>query len=396
MSDKRKVCVVSGSRADYGLLKNLIGILASDSVFDLKIAVTGPHLSPTWGETYREIENDGFNIDAKIPTLLSSDELAGMSKALGLGIISFTDYFSIRRPDYIIVLGDRFEILAAAQAAYCLKIPVVHLHGGEVTSGALDDYFRQAISKLASLHFVAHDLYARRLVQMGEHPSSVIVSGALGIDQIANIKGISRDEVEKKLGVKLWDKYFLIVNHPSTAAIADMLKEQQVVKNIWTALESSYKDHQLIVSLANADPSGYSINKTWKEIVAKNGDERVKLFYHFGSELYLGLMNYTQALIGNSSSGILETPYFNKPTVNIGHRQDGRFHPSSVVSTDSDSESIKSAVDKAMDGDWQKQNCISVLNPFGEPGTVAKKIVDKLKEVNLKVFVYKEFYDIKT
>ncbi len=389
-----KACVVSGSRADYGLLKNLIGLLAKDDDFDLKIAVTGPHLSPIWGGTYREIEQDGFSIDAKITTLLSSDEPAGMAKALGLGVISFTDYFAFNRPDYIIVLGDRFEILAAAQAAYCLKIPVVHLHGGEVTSGALDDYFRHAISKLASIHFVAHELYANRLIQMGEQPSSVFVSGALGIDQIANINGISKSYIEQKLGIKLWDKYFLIVDHPTTAAIDDVMKEQEIVKNIWDAL-ATYKEYQLIVSLANADPSGYSINKTWEEIAAQNSGEKLKLFYHFGSELYLGLIRHAQALIGNSSSGILEVPYFHKPTINIGHRQDGRFHANSVLNTSSKSQDIKAAIGKAMDINWQKENCLTVKNPFGEPGTVAQKIIAKLKETDLKTFIYKKFYDLK-
>lgn len=388
---KQKVCVVSGSRADYGLLKNLLKLLKEDDFFDLKIAVTGPHLSPIWGKTYFEIEKDGFAIDAKIETLLSSDELSGMSKALGLGVISFTDYFSFNRPDYVIVLGDRFEILAAAQAAYCLKIPVVHLHGGEVTSGALDDYFRHSMSKLATIHFVAHELYANRLIQMGEQPSSIFTSGALGIDQI---KSTDKNIVEQKLGLKLWDKYFLIVDHPTTAAIDDVLKEQEVVKNIWTALQS-YPDYQLIVSLANADPSGHSINKTWEELALEANGDRLKLFYHFGSELYLSLISHSQAVIGNSSSGILEVPYFHKPTINIGHRQEGRYHASSVINTSSASTDIKTAIEKAMDINWQKANCLSVKEPFGKPGTVAKKIIDVLKTINFNSLGYKKFYDLK-
>ncbi len=388
---KRTVCIVTGSRADYGLLKNLITLLIGDDSFKVNIAVTGPHLSPIWGHTYKEIEKDGFTIDAKVTTLMNSDELSGMAKTLGVGIISFTDYFTFSKPDYTIVLGDRFEVLAAAQAAYCLKIPVVHLHGGEVTYGAMDDYFRHSMSKLATLHFVAHDDYKKRLIQMGEAPSSIFVCGALGIDQI---KGLGKDIIEQELGLKLWDKYFLIVYHPTTAAIDDALKEQEVFKNIWLALKS-YPEHQIIVSLANADPCGHSINKTWEEIAEQSSSDRLKLFYHFGSKIYLGLVSHSQAVIGNSSSGILEVPYFHKATVNIGERQEGRYHPTSVIKTSSDSKSINAAIEKAIDVNWQKINCLTVKNPFGEPGTVAKKILDVLKSTDVGSIKYKRFYDLK-
>jgi len=389
---KQKVCVVSGSRADYGLLKNLIGLLHIDKSFELKIAVTGPHLSPIWGETYLEIEKDGFKIDAKIETLLSSDTNVGMAKALGLGVLSFTDYFSQNLPDFIIVLGDRFEILAAAQAAYCLKIPVVHLHGGEVTSGALDDYFRHAITKLAHLHFVAHESYAKRVVQMGEQPNSVFLSGALGIDEIARVKKFSKTELEKRLSIPSLKQYFLITYHPATLSIQNYKEEQKIVKNICSALKE-YKDYHCIVSLANADPRGYSINDTWKAEAQKS--DRIKLYYHFGSELYLNVLANCSMVIGNSSSAILEAPYYHVPTINIGSRQDGRFHCSTIINCSGTSSDLKKAIAQAHDKAWVQKKVVNCPHPFGKPGTVAKTIMSKLKQIDFSKLEYKKFYDIK-
>ncbi len=387
-NNERKICIFTGTRAEYGLLKPLMEEIQKDKDLKLQIVVSGMHLSPEFGLTYQQIEKDGFKIDEKIEMLLSSDTSIGMSKSIGLGIIGYTDALERLKPDIVVILGDRFEALAFAVASYTLKIPIAHLHGGEATFGALDEGYRHAITKLSYLHFTSTEDYRKRVIQMGEDPRRVFNVGALGIDNIARINLLSKKEIEEILGKKLKKRNLLITFHPVT--FEDESSEKQF-KELLKALDE-LQDTLLIFTKANADAEGRKINKLIDEYTAQNPDKAIA-FTSMGQHLYLSTMKYVDAVVGNSSSGIIEAPSFRIGTINIGKRQLGRIKAESVIDCEPSYESIKKALDYLYSEEFQRK-LKNVDNPYGK-GNSAQKIKSILKQYPLDD-IRKEFFDIDT
>ncbi|WP_457644631.1 UDP-N-acetylglucosamine 2-epimerase [Persephonella sp.] len=384
--NKRKICVFTGTRAEYGLLKPLMEEISKDKDLKLQVLVSGMHLSPEFGLTYRDIQKDGFNIDEKVEMLLSSDTPAGISKSIGLGIIGYTDALNRLKPDITVVLGDRFEALAFAVSSYTLRIPVAHIHGGEITQGALDEGYRHAITKLSFLHFTSTEEYRKRVIQLGEEPERVFNVGALGIDNIRGLKLLSKDQLEKKLGFKLWEKNLLITFHPETLSKISSAESFKILLEVLDQL----KNTKLIFTKSNADPEGRKINALIDEYVSRNPEKAVA-FTSMGQLLYLSTMRYVDAVVGNSSSGIIEAPSFRIGTINIGNRQKGRVKADSVIDCDPDYESIKKAFEKLYSPEFKKI-LEKTKNPYGE-GNASVKIKNILKTYDIKD-IKKSFYDL--
>ena len=311
----KKVCVITGTRAEYGLLKPLITKINNDSEMKLQLVVTGMHLSPEFGLTYKEIEQDGFEITERNEMLLSSDTPNGITKSIGLGMIGFADIFTRIKPDMVIILGDRYEALAAGTAAMVHRIPIAHIHGGELTEGVMDDSIRHAITKMSMLHFTAAEEYRKRVIQMGEEPDRVFYVGALGIENIKTQKLLSKSELAQSVGFSPDDSYIVVTFHPVTLEI-NTAGEQ--FDKLLGALDV-YKEYYIIFTMANADTNGRIINQKIEEYVSRNKGRAVA-FTSLGMMRYLSALKYCEMVIGNSSSGILEAPSFKIPTVNIGDR----------------------------------------------------------------------------
>ncbi len=382
-----KVCILTGTRAEYGLLRPLIDELKKDGGFDVKILATGMHLSPEFGLTYREIEKDGLAIDEKVEMLLSSDTPVGISKAMGLGIMSFSEVFQRMKPDLLIGLGDRFELFSAVTAALVARIPVAHIHGGEITRGAYDEGFRHAITKMSHLHFTSAEEYRRRVIQLGENPKTVFNVGALGIDAVRRMKLLSKKELEKAIAFPLDKPYFVVTFHPVT--LEKRSSESQMTE-LLNALEN-FPEYKIIFTKPNADSDGRIIIQMIDRYIEKNR-ERARAFKSLGSLRYLSALKHSEMLIGNSSSGIIEMPYFKKPTVNIGDRQEGRIFPGTVLQCEPERGSILRAVKKGLTREFVEK-CRNEKPLFGN-GTAAGKIVSVLKKVNPALLIKKEFYDI--
>ncbi len=386
---KKKICIVTGTRAEYGLFYPLLKRLENDDLFELQIIATGMHLSPEFGLTYKEIEEDGFIINEKVEMLLSSDTENGISKSIGIGIISFADVFERLDPDLLIVLGDRFETFAAVVTAFISRIPVAHLHGGELTEGAIDDALRHSITKMSYFHFTSTEEYRRRVVQLGEYPDRVFNVGALGIDNIKEISPISLEELEESLQFKFNKRIALVTFHPVTLENNSSEKQFQ---ELLEALET-VQDLKVIFTLPNADANGRVIIKMIKEYEHNNSEWTVS-FSSMGKENYLSAMKYADIVIGNSSSGIIEFPSFKKPTVNIGDRQKGRIRAESVIDCRPVKEEIASAIERAL-SDGFLRTCNKVENPYGDGGT-SEIIVNILKqELSKPVNLKKGFLDFK-
>ncbi len=386
---KKKICIFTGTRAEYGLLKPLIDEILSDGTFELQLLVSGMHLSPEFGLTYKEIEEDGLKIDEKVEILLSADTPSAISKAIGLGLIGYADALNRLKPDLVVVLGDRFEALAFAIASYVHRIPIAHLYGGEATWGAIDEGFRNSITKLAYLHFTSTEQYKKRVIQLGEHPDRVFNVGALGIDNIKKLKLLSKEEIEQKLNIKFKKKNILVTYHPSTlntgvterefGALLDVLRE---LKNIL-----------IIFTKANADTEGRIINQMIDEFCLKYSDKSVS-FFSLGRLNYLSLLQFVDAVVGNSSSGIIEAPSFKIGTINIGDRQKGRIKAESIIDCEPTEASIKEAFKKLFSKDFQlKLN--TVENPYGDRNS-AKRILTILKDIFLSssIDLKKYFFEI--
>ena len=384
---KTKVCVITGSRAEYGLLYPLMKEIKEDEGFNLQILVTGMHLSPEFGLTYREIEKDGFQIHEKVEMVLSSDTDAGITKSTGLGMIGFADTFNRLTPDLVILLGDRFEIFAAATAAYFAKIPIAHLHGGEVTEGATDEGLRHAITKMSYWHFTSTDSYRRRVIQLGENPEMVFNVGAIGIDNIKQIEPLNKKYLSEDLKFELDLPFLLITYHPVTL---EKNSAEKQFKELLTALEQ-FPDLRLIFTKPNADSNGRIIIKLIDDYVNHNS-HRAAGFVSLGQKRYLSLMKFTHAVVGNSSSGIIETPSLGIPTVNIGDRQKGRERADSVIDTQPDCEAIVASIKKAVSSEFQ-DFCKSVKNVYGE-GETTLQIMDILKNRQIPQNLKKHFYDL--
>lgn len=346
MRHKKNICVVTGTRAEYGLLRPLINKLNRDPDFNLNLVATGMHLSEAFGSTYREIEKDGFTIDAMIEALAKEDTKVGMAKAIGEAIISFSNYFDTERPDMVIILGDRYEIFAAATAAAVLGIAIAHIHGGEITEGAVDDFFRHSITKMGTLHFTSAQKYKERVIQFGENPQCVYNVGALGVENIITLPLLSKEELEKQLGLDLEQPYGLVTFHPETQGSNDPL--EQLDELLQTMETVQYM--KFIITKANSDPLGRKINEKLDEFVKEHTNSVV--FTSMGVLNYLSAMKYASMVIGNSSSGILEAPIYKIPTINIGDRQKGREMPESVINCPAQKESILKAIRAAEDKDF--------------------------------------------
>ena len=384
---KRKICIVTGTRAEYGLLYWLMKEIQEDADFALQIIATGMHLSPEFGLTYRQIEEDGFKIDRKIEMLLSSDTPVGISKSMGLGIISLAEAYADLKPDIVVLLGDRFEIFSAAAAAMIARIPIAHLHGGEATEGAVDEAIRHSITKMSHLHFTATEQYRKRVIQLGESPDRVFSVGGLGIDNINKLKLLNRDEFEDSINFKLGPKNLMITFHPVTLEHATAREQFQNLLDVLDELDST----RFIFTKPNADIEGRVIIKMIDEYISKNGHKAVA-FVSLGQLRYLSAMQFMDGVVGNSSSGFLEVPTFKIGTINIGDRQRGRIKADSVIDCESSKESSLTAIRKLYSKEFQNK-LKTVKNPYGEGGA-AKKIKEVLKEKNLSGILKKEFYDI--
>ena len=383
-----KVCVVTGTRAEYGLLYWLMKEIQNDKDLQLQIIATGMHLSPEFGLTYKEIEKE-FKIDKKIEILLSSDTPVGISKSMGLAQISFAEAFDELKPDIVVVLGDRFEILAAASSALISRIPIAHIHGGEVTEGAVDEAFRHSITKMSHLHFTSTEEYKKRVIQLGEEPNRVFNVGAMGIENIKRLKLLSREEFEKSIDFKLNKKNILVTFHPVTLENATAKEQFEELLSAIDELEET----NIIFTKANADTDGRIINKMIDEYVNKNKDKSVA-FTSLGQLRYLSALQFMDAVVGNSSSGILEAPSFKIGTINIGDRQKGRIKAKSVIDCEPKKEEIKKAFEKLYSKEFQEM-LKDVKNPYEGDGYPSKKIVEVLKKSDLKNILKKRFYDIR-
>lgn len=383
---KRKICVVTGSRADYGLLRLVMKRIKDDPKLILQVVVTGMHLSPTFGLTHKEIEADGFNIDYKVETLTSADTAVGISKSMGNGLSGCAEAFSCLQPDVIVVLGDRFEIFAATAAALVAKIPVAHLHGGETTVGAFDEAFRHSITKMSHIHFVAAEEYKQRVIQLGEDPKNVFLVGGLGVDGVKNINLLSKNKLESSLGIKFQSKSLLVTFHPVT--LEDETSEVQI-KELLSAL-SDLSDTTLVFTMPNADTGGLVIIKMIEEFVESHPNAHS--FISLGQQRYLSCIAQVDGVVGNSSSGLTEVPSFKKATVNIGTRQLGRLQASSVINCEPKDCQIRIAIKKIYSEDF-RTSLQFTTNPYGDGGASAK-LVSVLKSMVLDEITQKTFYDL--
>ncbi|WP_279704519.1 UDP-N-acetylglucosamine 2-epimerase [Aliarcobacter butzleri] len=383
----KKICVVTGTRAEYGLLYWLMKEIEADKGLQLQLIVTGMHLSPEFGLTYKEIEKE-FKIDKKIEMLLSSDTPIGISKSMGLAQISFAESYEELKPDIVVILGDRYEIFSATSAAMIAKIPIAHLHGGETTEGAFDESIRHSITKMSHLHFTATEEYRNRVIQLGEHPSRVSNIGGLGIENIKRLKLLTKDEFEKSIEFKLNKKNILVTFHPVTLENSTAKEQFQKLVDAIDELE----DTNIIFTKANSDTDGRVINKMIDEYVIKNSHKSIG-FTSLGQLRYLSALQFVDAVVGNSSSGLAEAPSFKIGTINIGDRQKGRIKGDSVIDCFPNKKSIKEAFDKLYSIKFQ--NILSnTYNPYGD-GCASQKIIEILKNVNFDNILKKSFYDIK-
>ena len=384
---RRNICVVTGSRAEYGLLYWLLKEIQADDDLKLQLVVTGMHLSPEFGLTYKHIEEDGFRIAAKIEMLLSSDTPVGISKSIGLGIISFAETLARIKPDILVGLGDRFDLFAAVVAAMVSLVPVAHIHGGEATEGVIDEPIRHSITKMSHLHFTSTEAYRKRVIQLGEHPKTVFNVGALGLDSLKKLRLLGRAELEKRLNFRFGEKTLLVTFHSVT--LERSTAESQF--RILLAALDELKNTKIIFTKPNADTNGRILIKLIDDYVARWKEKAVS-FTNMGQLLYLSTLQYVDAVVGNSSSGIIEMPSFKKGTINIGDRQRGRIKAASVIDCDPDKDSLANAFLKLYSPVFQNK-LKTVSNPYGRWGASAK-IIRVLKAFPLDGLVKKEFYDI--
>ena len=381
-----KVAVFTGTRAEYGLLYWLLKDIQDDPELVLQLLVSGMHLSPEFGETYQQIEQDGFFIDEKIEILLSSDSAVGTAKSMGLGVLGFADALNRLKPDVLVILGDRFEALAAAQTAMILRVPILHLHGGEITEGAYDDAIRHAISKLSYLHGTSTEEYRQRVIQLGEQPERVKNVGAIGLDHLKRAEFMDVAEIARSLDFPLNQPYFLVTYHPVT--LADE-KPEQSFNALLDALDE-FKDHQVIITYPNADDGGRRIIPLLEQY-AKSNPQRVCAIPSLGQKRYLSTVKNAAVVIGNSSSGIIEVPSFNVHTVNVGVRQQGRLAAKSVLNCDPNKQSIMESIKSAIKREYKTSN-EHIQNPYGA-GNASGQVIAMLK--NMQFEPSKSFYDLK-
>ena len=379
---KRKICIFTGTRAEYGLLKPLIDKLKQEPKIELQLLITGMHLSPEFGLTDQSIDIQGIKRVEKVEILLSSDTPIGISKAMGLGMISFSEAFSRLKPDLLVGLGDRFELFSAVSAALVANIPVAHIHGGELTYGAYDDAFRHSITKMAHLHFTSSEEYRQRVIQLGENPQTVYNVGSLGLENIKNMKLLTFRQLEESISFKLDKPFFVVTFHPVT--LEKNTAEKQM-KELINAL-GEFKTYKIIFTKPNADNEGRTIIKLMDDYVNNNPDQAIA-FDSMGQLKYLSALKYCTMMIGNSSSGIIEMPFFNKPTINIGDRQKGRIMARAIIQCEPNRTSIKNAINMGL-------NISSKSNIIKSKNDASKKIKKILVSTRLSTLIKKEFYDL--
>jgi UDP-hydrolysing UDP-N-acetyl-D-glucosamine 2-epimerase len=383
----RKICIFTGTRAEYGIMSSLFKMINDDAELQLQIVATNMHLSPEFGLTYKEIEADGFLIDKKVEMLLSSDTANGTLKSMGLATIGFADALEDLRPDLVVILGDRYEMLAAAQAAMIYKIPIAHLYGGEATEGAYDDSIRHAITKLSHLHFTSTEQYRKRVIQMGENPDHVFYVGALGAYNIMNESILLLDELEKSLNFKLGNKFLLVTFHPVT--METNTAETQTIA-LLEALEVINEDYQLLFTLPNSDTDGRVIISLINHYVDNHHDTAIAVS-SLGKKRYYSALKYCTAVVGNSSSGLSEAPSFGIPTLNIGDRQKGRTRASSIIDCKADLDSIREGLNIVLSPKFVDK-AKKAANPYEKANTL-DIIFKTIKNYPLEGIIKKSFYN---
>ena len=381
----RKVCIITGTRAEYGLLRWVMQGVKETPELTLQVIATGMHLSPEFGLTYREIEQDGFRIDRKVEMLTSSDTPVGIAKSMGLGLISFADALNELSPDLIVVLGDRFESFAAVATALVARIPVAHLHGGEITEGAFDEALRHSITKMSHLHFVAAEEYRQRVIQLGEQPDRVFLVGGLGVDAIKRTVLMDRQALEASLDFSLGTKNLLVTFHPVTLEAEN---SAQQMKELLAAL-GQLKDTHLIFTMPNADTGNHELVRLIEDFVAIHQNSRA--YGSLGQLRYLSCLQEVDGVVGNSSSGLAEAPSLGVGTVNIGDRQRGRLKAKSVIDCQPQRQAIHDAI-MTLYSPGFRQSLLAMVNPYGDGGA-SRKIVRVLQDHPLDGILKKPFHD---
>ena len=384
---QRRICVITGTRGDYGPLFWLMREIEADPDLALQLVVTGTHLAPEFGKTVAVIEEDGFAIAKRIDIEIGDDSAAGVARSLGLAVIGLGAAIETLKPDIVVLQGDRYEILAAAGAATVACVPIAHIHGGEITEGAMDDTMRHAITKMAHLHFTAAEAYRRRVIQLGEAPDRVFNFGAPGLDNVDKLTLLDRGGLERELGVPSDRAFFLVTYHPATLEADDPGRE---AGEMLTALDR-FKDHRVVLTGANADPGRNRIARLLADYVAA-GEGRASLHASLGQFQYLSAMKFADAVVGNSSSGIIEAPALGVPTVNIGDRQKGRLCAPSVIECAGERDAIVAAIGHAIDPGF-RHGLEGMTLPYGSGGA-SRKIKDHLKTADLSAIHHKPFHDM--
>ena len=382
----KKICIVTGSRAEYGLLKNLMTLFKESSEFELQIIATAMHLSPEFGLTYKEIETDGFVISKKVEILLSSDTNSSIAKSMGLGMIGFSDVLEDLKSDLVILLGDRTELLSVAASCLVMQIPIAHLHGGETTEGAYDEAIRHSITKMSQLHFVAAEEYRLRVLQLGENPDTVFNVGGLGVDAIQQIKLLSKEELEKELDFTFGEKNLLITFHPVTLEGNSELQMKSLLDSL-----SNFPNIHLIFTLPNSDAGSRAIIQLIKDFCATRNN--AKYYSSLGQKKYFSTIQIVDGVIGNSSSGLLEVPTFKKGTINIGNRQKGRLRAESIIDCEPFIDDIIKSILELYSSNF-KERINFTKNLYGD-GNTSKKIYNIISKENFPIKLKKSFFDLK-
>jgi UDP-hydrolysing UDP-N-acetyl-D-glucosamine 2-epimerase len=374
----RRICVVTTSRADYGLLRDLMRAIDDDPDLDLLVVASGMHLAPEFGLTYREIEEDGLRIDRRIDMLQSAGDETDVARSIGAGIIGFADGFAELRPDIVVLLGDRFELLSPAIAAFVARIPIAHIHGGETSQGALDEGVRHSVTKLASFHFPATETYRRRIVQMGEDPGRVFAFGAPGLDGLRHLTLLTRTELEERLGFSLRSPVAIVTYHPVTLEHGSARRR---VDALFSAL--TQVGVRAVFTKANADDEGRLINQKIAAFCASRPSD-YRLFDNLGQLVYLSCLRHVDMMVGNSSSGLIEAPSFELPVVNIGDRQLGRQRAANVIDVGATAAEIAAGIRTALSPKW-RAGLAGMVNPYAGQGeeSVSLRIKEQLKRADL-------------
>jgi len=386
----RKICFITGTRAEYGLLSRLMKMVQDDADTQLQIIATNMHLSPKYGNTYQEIEKDGFTIDRKIPIIDDNDKDSAVTtvKSMAKALAGFADAYDELKPDMVVVLGDRYEILAAATAALIERIPIAHLYGGEITEGAYDDAIRHSVTKMSHLHFTSCEEYRHRVIQLGEQPDHVFNVGSIGVENIKMLPLMSKDEIEKEIGFAIGDHTILVTYHPVTLGNRTAKED---IDDFIAALDEK-KDLRIIFTMPNSDTGGQAIVEAINAFVDKN-HQRAKAFKSLGVLRYLSVMQQVAAVVGNSSSGLVEVPSFKIPTLNIGDRQKGRMAADSVFNCKTDKQSVLKGLDIVLSEEF-RQKAAAIHNPYDKEGT-AQAMFNVIRTYPLDSLNQKHFYDIK-